>query len=326
MVMLICDPELTAKRILRLIRQRLLAVDDSETEDGDGRKFERVIDVLRQHGPLPALQANLITFEQLIELADNPQALRLAHNALVEWEDEEPAEPTSPVGRRFPGEHFSPEFSSGYSLSASSDDEDEDFSEEAIADQPVSGGASEKESEIESGQSGRQALPSLDLAFDWSNVTKEQFVSLCQDRKMLMVEASLIPQSSGGAEEQLLPLGSPDAIAVENGRIRIFAPTELIPAGLGRLTVVAFDRGGQAIATRSVFPTLDCRHGYWVGGVALLDLFGHDLTGTSLLTALETTVQTDFRTPEVREFVSKLLDGEQRRLAERYLDETGREA
>lgn len=336
MVMLICDPELTAKRILRLIRQRLLSVDDSEPEDGTGRNFEQVIEVLRQHGPLPALHANLITFEQLIELADNPQALRLAHKAIVEWEDPELSEPTPPVVRRIPGEQVSRGLPAGYALSASSDDDDDDDDDteygawyedsevgEDAEELVMLGGESEVEAEDEFSESGRQALPSLEPALDWSNVTKEQFVSRCQDRELLMVEASLIPQLSGASEEQTLPPASQEVIKIENGRIRIFAPHEMIPDGLCRLMIVAFDRGGQVKATRLVLPPLDYRQGYWMWGTALLDLFGHDLTEMSVLTALETTVQTDFHTTEVQEFVSKLPDSEQRWLGQKYLDSNG---
>lgn len=330
MVMLICDPELTAKRILRLIRQRLLALDESDIEDGAGGKFERVIDVLRQHGPLPALHANLITFEQLIELADDPQALRLAHKALVEWEAPELPEPNSPVVRRIPGEQVSREIPADFALSASSDGDDEDTEfgawyedSEVVEDAEelvMLGGDSEEDAEDESGESGRQALTSPDLLFDWSNVTKEQFVSRCQDRELLMVEASLIPQLSGASEEQTLPPGTKDVIAIEEGRISIVAPRDLIPHGLCRLTIMVLDEGGQGNKALSLFPPLDCTNSdHWFWEKALLDLFGHDMEGRAVLAALETTVQTDFHTMEVREFVNNLPAGEQRRLAEKYL-------
>lgn len=310
MVLVICDPQLVAMRILHLVDQDV-SEDASIQSEGPLQEssgdFTAILSKIRECGPVRVVEEDLVAFSDLVRLVNDPDALLDAHEALALADPE------------------------GWLTSEETDDEDSEFGawyedSEVVEDAEelvMLSGDSKEEAEDESGDSGRQALPSLDLLFDWSNVTKEQFVSRCQDRELLMAEASLIHQLSGASEEQTLPPASQAVIKIENGRIRIFAPHELIPDGLCRLTIVAFDRGGQVKATRLVLPPLDYRQGYWMWGTALLDLFGHDLTEMSVLTALETTAQTDFHTTEVQEFVSKLPDSEQRWLGQKYLDSNG---
>ena len=154
---------------------------------------------------------------------------------------------------------------------------------------------------------------------DWSNVTKEQFVSRCQDAGIIYATASLLPQLSGASGEQSLQPGSQKPIAIEDGRISLLVPQSLIPDGLGRLTVIVMDAGGQLHATFTCLPTLDYVDGHWYWDKALLDLFGRNMDRMEVCAALETTARTDFSTPEVREFVAELPPSEQKRLAELYL-------
>jgi len=84
MVALICDPCLTAKWIVKLIRQELISDILSEERDKDISSFDHIIEVLGELGPLPALRSQRVTFDDLVKLSLDPRALRLAHKAVCE--------------------------------------------------------------------------------------------------------------------------------------------------------------------------------------------------------------------------------------------------
>lgn len=82
LVMTICDPELTAKRIAMLIGKQI-EVGKFEIADDHFEHFQPAIDAIGLHGVLPALNGNHLTLDQLIAVVNDPDALRRAHIAVV---------------------------------------------------------------------------------------------------------------------------------------------------------------------------------------------------------------------------------------------------
>lgn len=301
MVMLICDPELAAKRIIRLIKERLFAGLESDDDDAPKFDFSLIIEVLREHGPLPALRKNLVTFDELVRLANDPQALRLAHQAVIEFDLEafDEQAPTVTVAKSKPNVPRIEPYA--YTLSASSGEESEydpfDSAPKAVP------------------------LPSLNRCFDdWTTLPSDEFVTLCQKSGIIAGETSLIPRFSGASANEDFSPGSQEVIVIENGRISLFAPLELIPDGLCRLTVMAID-SRDAVKKISMFLPLTLKRNHWDWAKSLLDMFGRDMSGFTIRHALETTAVADFRDPEVRKFVAALPDGDQKNRATKYLDE-----
>lgn len=279
---MICDAHLVSQRIKWLLAQKLSSGVPIEQWDKDITRFHSTLNAIRQLGVIPALHAGRTTFAELLQIIEHPRAIFAAHEAMYDVDSSIPLD----------------------TLGSTNDE-----SVEAL------------ESGDQSDNHSQATLPSLNRCFDdLSNLTSEQFVSRCHDAGILYAEASLIPQLSGASDEQMLRLASQEVIPIEDGAISIFAPLELIPVGLCRLTIMVIGGGGQVNETLSLFPPLSVIDGHWYWRKALLDLFGRDLDGMIVRAALETAAQTDFRTPEVREFVSKLPDGEQRQRAQRYLN------
>jgi len=302
MVALICDPELAAKRIANLIKTRLISEIDIEDWDKDIASFLPIIEALREHGPLSALHENLVTFGDLIRLAGDPQALRLAHKAVFDIDLDALMEQTTTVVHSTSSPNATAEEIQRYTLSASSGEE----------------------SEFDPFDSAPKAvpLPSLNRCFDdWATLPSDEFVTLCQKSGIIAGETSLIPRLSGASADEDFSPGSQEVIVIENGRISLFAPLGLIPDGLCRLTVMAIDSHRDAVKTISMFLPLTLKRNHWDWAKSLLDMFGRDMSGFTIRHALETTAVADFRDPDVRKFVAELPDGDQKNRAMKYLDD-----
>ena len=113
---------------------------------------------------------------------------------------------------------------------------------------------------------------------------------------------------------------SNDVVALERGRISILAPVSLIPHGLCRLTLIEVSSSSTAKRTLSILPQLaSTKDQYWFWESSIHNLFGRNMTGTKIRTALETSLHSDFHCSEVQDFVAKLSEGEQKTRAMAYL-------
>jgi hypothetical protein len=82
LVMVICDPELTAARI-ELLMEHKEANSSDQSNSLDPERFDATIRSLHLHGVLPALDEGHITLDELIAVVNDPDALKRAHLAVL---------------------------------------------------------------------------------------------------------------------------------------------------------------------------------------------------------------------------------------------------